>query len=128
MTGDQVCAKGDEADLKSGRVPDTCSGDSGGGLVSTRYDGNYVLLGVVSFGESQCGLSDGRPGVYTNVQSHVSWIRRVIGEETRVGRAVPRCTTVDGRRCILPFRYKVYFSDKSQHLIAHVVKQIHWCI
>ena len=82
--------------------------------MSTRYDGNYVLLGVVSFGESQCGLSDGRPGVYTNVQSHVSWIRRVIGEETRAGRAVPRCTTVDGRRCILPFRYKVYFSYMNE--------------
>ena len=50
LTGDQVCAKGDVADVRNGRVPDTCSGDSGGGLVARRFDGNFVLLGVVREG------------------------------------------------------------------------------
>ena len=66
-----------------------------------RFDGNFILLGVVSFGDTECGLRDGRPGVYTNVLSHVSWIRGVIGDETRV-----MCRTYDGRLCQFPFTFK----------------------
>ena len=34
------------------------------------------LKGVVSFGTSQCGI--GYPGVYTNIENYVPWIRRNI--------------------------------------------------
>ena len=36
LTGDQICARGHVAEARQGRghVPDTCSGDSGGGLVA----------------------------------------------------------------------------------------------
>ena len=36
LSGDQICARGSGSDQDIGRVPDTCSGDSGGGLV-TKY-------------------------------------------------------------------------------------------
>ena len=53
---------------------DTCSGDSGGPLLvkSDRHSPTF-LLGVVSFGINKCGT--GVPGVYTNVQSFMPWIR-----------------------------------------------------
>jgi len=110
--GDQLCAKGDIQKRKNGRVPDTCSGDSGGGLISERFDGNFVLLGIVSFGESDCGLRGGRPGVYTNVFSHASWIRNIVG-----GGRDRICTTEDGRRCQFPFSYKgrVYTGCTAEH-------------
>jgi len=100
-SGDQLCAKGDIQGITNGRVPDTCSGDSGGGLIAERFDGNFVLLGVVSFGESDCGLRGGRPGVYTNVLSHASWIRNVIGSGSNT-----QCRTEDGRVCQFPFSYE----------------------
>jgi len=90
-----------DEDIPCRRVPDTCSGDSGGGLIAERFDGNFVLLGVVSFGESDCGLRGGRPGVYTNVLSHASWIRSVIGSGSNT-----KCTTEDGRVCQFPFSYE----------------------
>jgi len=110
--GDQICAKGDIQQGRNGRVPDTCSGDSGGGLISERFDGNFVLLGIVSFGESDCGLRGGRPGVYTNVLSHASWIRKIIG-----GDRDKICTTEDGRQCQFPFSYqgKEYTGCTAEH-------------
>ncbi|KAI3388587.1 hypothetical protein SNEBB_003800 [Seison nebaliae] len=49
---------------------DSCKGDSGGPLVIN--NGTYaLLLGIVSFGDSQCrGF-----GVYTKVASYLQWIR-----------------------------------------------------
>ena len=100
LTGDQICAAGDgagqeagqEAGREAGRVADTCSGDSGGGLVTDGV-GSAVLMGVVSFGERECGA--GRPGVYTNLLSHAAWLRTVIAGES--------CGTEDGRTCQFPF-------------------------
>ena len=37
-----------------------------GGLVSSE-GGRRILVGVVSFGETECGVK-GRPGVYTNIR------------------------------------------------------------
>uniref|UniRef100_A0A2C9GVA1 CLIP domain-containing serine protease n=1 Tax=Anopheles dirus TaxID=7168 RepID=A0A2C9GVA1_9DIPT len=52
---------------------DTCSGDSGGPLMS-KTSGIWYLVGVVSFGPSKCG-TEGLPGVYTNVANFVDWIQ-----------------------------------------------------
>ncbi|XP_023338349.1 uncharacterized protein LOC111709016 [Eurytemora carolleeae] len=39
-----------------------------------RYDQSFIVVGLVSFGESDCGLARGRPGVYTNFKDHLTWI------------------------------------------------------
>ena len=53
---------------------DSCSGDSGGPLmVQADAESKMYLRGVVSFGTSKCG--QGLPGVYTNIQHYVQWIK-----------------------------------------------------
>lgn len=62
----QLCAGGEEK-------KDACKGDSGGPLMRN-IDGNYYLIGVVSFGPNPCAIK-GVPGVYTNVAKFIDWIR-----------------------------------------------------
>lgn len=67
----QLCAGGVEG-------KDSCTGDSGGPLMSTGVsprDGRsrYYLAGVVSFGPDPCGRKDW-PGVYTRVARYTDWI------------------------------------------------------
>ncbi|XP_060807859.1 CLIP domain-containing serine protease B8 isoform X2 [Amyelois transitella] len=71
VTPDLICAGGIEGF-------DTCWGDSGGPLV--RYGKRAELWGVTKGGNNDpCGLQ-GQPGVYTSVDYHLSWIKKVIGE------------------------------------------------
>lgn len=62
----------------------SCSGDSGGGLI-TWVGGKPVLTGVVSYGAAQCG--DQVPTVFTKVSAYAAWLR-----DAR--RRLPR-TTID---------------------------------
>lgn len=63
----QICAGG-----AAGK--DSCSGDSGGPLMSQEGEPlRGVLVGVVSYGPSNCG-TEGFPGVYTFVGAFVNWI------------------------------------------------------
>merc|ERR1739836_25737 len=64
----QVCAG------RRGLGKDTCQGDSGGPLVAKSRDGRWHLVGLTSFGPSNCG--DG--GVYTRLSGFNSWIRNKI--------------------------------------------------
>jgi len=73
----QLCAWGNEKDA--------CPGDSGGPLAVIE-DGNYVLLGLVSYGRLEridnmvtnwCGLRKSA-GVYTRVQAYLTWINSIM--------------------------------------------------
>ncbi|XP_062551485.1 CLIP domain-containing serine protease HP8-like [Armigeres subalbatus] len=51
---------------------DNCQGDSGGPL-KYAANGQYVVHGVVSFGQATCGV-ESEPGIYTNVRYFLDWI------------------------------------------------------
>ncbi|PSN39432.1 hypothetical protein C0J52_12351 [Blattella germanica] len=51
----------------------TCNGDSGGPLVIQQSDGQYTLVGIVSFG-SIYGCQQGYPAAFTRVSSYLDWI------------------------------------------------------
>ncbi|NXN99183.1 PROC protein, partial [Rhinopomastus cyanomelas] len=51
---------------------DSCSGDSGGPMV-TKYGDTWFLVGLVSWGEG-CGRKD-KFGVYTKVSQYLEWIQ-----------------------------------------------------
>ena len=61
---------------------DSCGGDSGGPLMTNKYNRNgrkrTVQIGVVSWG-AVCG-TNGVPGVYTNVAHFIPWILDNIGD------------------------------------------------
>ncbi|GMS77941.1 hypothetical protein PENTCL1PPCAC_116, partial [Pristionchus entomophagus] len=62
----------------------TGAGDSGGPLHVQDSAGNFVQVGITSFGaNSPEGLIDQEtyPGVYTRVSSFVPWIQSLIGYE-----------------------------------------------
>ena len=62
----QLCAGGK-------KMKDACQGDSGAPMWTMETDGYPKLAGVVSTGTG-CGIPD-RPGIYTNVESYVDWIK-----------------------------------------------------
>ena len=53
---------------------DSCTGDSGGPLISRQGEEEPMYLkGIVSFGARRCG-EKGIPGVYTKVSEYIRWI------------------------------------------------------
>lgn len=75
ITKDHLCAGGE----KGG--PDSCKGDSGGGLFIQKNTSNYVewkeygyvQVGLVSYGSNVCGNEI--PVIYTRVSEFVEWIK-----------------------------------------------------
>jgi len=65
---------------------DSCVGDSGSGLMRSLQDPHRAglhrldLIGVVSFGPRLCG-TEGVPGVYSRVESFISWILDVVAAQ-----------------------------------------------
>ena len=67
---DQLCA----GRSQSGRT--ACPGDSGGGLAVRNFtSGSWNILGIVSSGPVECGLT---PVLYHNINTSLGWIRSVI--------------------------------------------------
>jgi secreted trypsin-like serine protease len=58
---------------------DSCQGDSGGPLVTQNTRGDWVQIGVVSWGAG-CGRR-GFPGIYTRVSAFADFIRQNVGAE-----------------------------------------------
>lgn len=68
-------------------IAGSCQGDSGGPLV-VFAEGQFVQVGVVSFGLGlECGLQD-RPGVFARVATYRPWIEDVTGLELPAPPAV----------------------------------------
>lgn len=65
-----------------GSGKDACGGDSGGPLrcfhTKNHRTNTLLLVGVVSWGDSECG-SSAKPGVYARVTSARKWIESVTG-------------------------------------------------
>jgi len=68
-TEDQVCA----GKSRSGHT--ACPGDSGGGMMERDEEERWTLVGIVSTGPSECGLT---PVMYHNVVHTLPWIRTII--------------------------------------------------
>lgn len=71
ISPNQMCAGGQKG-------KDSCSGDSGGPLMSANQINRdntlrFYATGVVSYGPDPCG-EEGWPGVYTRVSAYVGWI------------------------------------------------------
>ena len=72
ITNNMVCA----GDGNGGE--DSCQGDSGGPLIMTNSDGEYELIGIVSWGY---GCAEAQyPGVYSKIHSRLDWFFGYIGE------------------------------------------------
>ncbi|CDK13421.1 Peptidase S1 domain-containing protein [Caenorhabditis elegans] len=75
ITGYQICA--------GAYLHGTAPGDSGGPLLIHKSNGEYVQIGITSYGaDGLDGVIDqGKfPGVYTRISKYVPWIQGVIGK------------------------------------------------
>jgi hypothetical protein len=72
ITNNMVCA----GDNNGGE--DSCQGDSGGPLIMTNDEGEYELIGIVSWGYG-CAEA-GYPGVYSRIWTRLGWFFDYIGE------------------------------------------------
>jgi len=64
--------------MKGGK--DSCQGDSGGPLAYRQPNGQYVQVGVVSFGAG-CARA-GTPGVYVRLSNYIDWINNIISKNS----------------------------------------------
>ncbi|WP_159440357.1 S1 family peptidase [Vibrio quintilis] len=97
----QLCFSGETGSSVSDNDGSTlrngiCSGDSGGPVYWERSSGDYVQVGITSFGPTDCGVGFGSSnitGVFTEVADYSDWITSVIeGNET------PVYTVTDAKR------------------------------
>ncbi|KAL9649410.1 hypothetical protein ABK040_014320 [Willaertia magna] len=66
----QICAG-------NGNGIDSCENDSGGPLFYKDIQGNFIQVGIVSYGPVGCGGKN--RGIYTNVAAYKVWISQQVG-------------------------------------------------
>ncbi|KAM4702927.1 neurotrypsin-like [Rhinophrynus dorsalis] len=71
FTNRMICA----GNILEDKRVDSCQGDSGGPLMCQRSNGQWVIVGITSWGYG-CGRK-GYPGVYTKVSKFTPWIKKV---------------------------------------------------
>lgn len=72
---------------------DSCKGDSGGPLSMCDVNNSRYQVGIVSWGNEQCGGPDGRyAGVYTRVSAYHGWILGHTGPLDAEAGAVPEAS------------------------------------
>jgi len=82
-TGDPSIGSIDQRRICAGQSEggvDSCSGDSGGPLLSKSADGQWAEVGLVSFGTERCAKA-GVYGVYTRVSAFHDWLARNLSIE-----------------------------------------------
>eukprot|EP00088_Acartia_fossae_P029698 TRINITY_DN30576_c0_g1_i5.p1 TRINITY_DN30576_c0_g1~~TRINITY_DN30576_c0_g1_i5.p1 ORF type:complete len:639 (+),score=101.64 TRINITY_DN30576_c0_g1_i5:25-1941(+) len=112
-SGNQICALGNsvvDTDPSEVRIADSCNGDSGGGLTQQNRDGREMVIGIISFGEPECGRKGGKPGVYSNVGDldNLNWIKSIINDEDggTGSTGTKACFASNNKRCEFPFRFQ----------------------
>lgn len=111
ITNSQICA----GEMLSGGI-DSCQGDSGGPLMFKNQQGQWMLAGIVSYGEG-CAQK-GAPGVYTRVSSFVGWIHDSIQILTSPTPAqLTKSVVLDliKTRCIPQFDYIAHKITAGDH-------------
>ncbi len=86
----RVCAHGD-------RGEDTCAGDSGGPLLARNASGEYVQIGVTSFGSDVCVKTEA-PGVYTRVAAFADFLKAQVGLAATSGPLTAAAATLPEAR------------------------------
>eukprot|EP00088_Acartia_fossae_P059524 TRINITY_DN7072_c0_g1_i12.p1 TRINITY_DN7072_c0_g1~~TRINITY_DN7072_c0_g1_i12.p1 ORF type:complete len:961 (-),score=135.24 TRINITY_DN7072_c0_g1_i12:118-2961(-) len=115
LTYPVLCAVGGEDENVRAKGP--CNGDSGGGLVAL-HEGNpkYTVVGVVSFGASDCGIDLRKPSIFASVLQHIDWIRQTVG-------VCHSQRTQYSQSCQLPFKHK----GKTFHCCTTEDSKKSWC-
>ena len=107
VDGTQICA----GNLDAGGF-DTCQGDSGGPLLVHGKDGEWVLAGIVSYGEG-CAQKKA-PGVYTHVGAFADFIDQSVSAlSTRQDTSLAEMTRLVKTRCVSSFGHIEFMSAQA---------------
>ena len=98
---------------------DTCPGDSGGPLMQFTTAKRWELVGITSYGDSNCTLSS-KPGAYTRVSFYHNFISSAIQ-----GTYIPPVNSVYTCKCQCPYNTDSGFAFTSTYSIESC---IHACI
>lgn len=107
LTSSHLCFSGV---INAGYRNATCQGDSGG-PVYWFTGGQYIQIGITSFGPTTCGnTSVNATSVFTDVHDYQAWISRVIN-----GQETPKAyvTTVNGVRTLIKAGQQVPVATSS---------------